>query len=120
MGRIRGLSSDGWHRLIVVSMTAFLLLILATVGLPGAPASEHTFGVIVIIAIVAFSAWSIADPPLLLLASATAAVALALSAPNVLPTVILISGLLMLFGLPALIGIRIGLGKGNSDVARDR
>lgn len=101
-------------------MTAFLLLILATVGLPGAPASEHTFGVIVIIAIVAFSAWAIGDPPLLLVASSAAAIALAASAPSVLPTVILITGMLILFGLPALIGIRIGLGKGNTDATIDR
>jgi hypothetical protein len=113
--RFKGLSPAGWYRLIVIAITAVVLLMLATVGLPGAPADEHTTGVVLIIAIVAFSAWAIGDPPLLLVASSVAAIALAFSAPSVLPTVILITGMLILFGLPALIGIRIGLGKGNTD-----
>lgn len=112
---IKGLSPAGITRLIVIVITAFVLLMLATVGLPGAPAEEHTFGVITIIVIVAFCAWAIADPPLLLVASTIAAIALAVSAPSVLPNVILITGLLVLFGIPALIGISVGLGKGSAD-----
>jgi hypothetical protein len=111
---LKSLKHDQLHRLIVASVLAVIILIVTTVGLPGMPAG-HTFGVIVTVLIVGGSFWAVTEPPILIIGAVIGAVLILMTAPSVLPTMIIVSGLLLVFGVPALIGVSIGLGKGSPD-----